>query len=166
MFQIAATIPPKWIDLAPGIRGLFRHGPSEAIVSARRHARMVMEADDRNDPEFAFITGCVIWGLVEWEGVGAVEGEGVADLTADNVVALLRQRPDIYDKLDRTYVQSIVDAAAEKKGSGRSPTGTSTEVPPSATPAATAPNVPTAKTTRAPRRVNGSGRSSKAAAGS
>lgn len=166
MFQIAATIPPKWIDLAPGIRGLFRHGPSEAIVSARRHARMVMEADDRNDPEFAFITGCVIWGLVEWEGVGAVEGEGegVADLTADNVVALLRQRPDIYDKLDRTYVQSIVAAAAEKKGSGRSPTGTSTEVPPSATPAATAPNVPTAKTTRAPKRGNGSGRSSKAAA--
>lgn len=164
MFQIAATVPPKWIDLAPGIRGLFRHGPSEAIVSARRHARMVMEADDRSDPEFAFITGCVIWGLVEWEGVGAVEGEGAAELTADNVVALLRQRPDIYDKLDRTYVQSIVDAAAEKKGSGRSPSGTSTEALPSATPAAIAPNVPTAKTNRAPKRRNGSGRSSKAAA--
>lgn len=164
MFQIAATIPPKWIDLAPGIRGLFRHGPTEAMVSARRYMRMMMEADEPGDPEFGFVTGCVIWGLVEWEGVGAVGGEGVADLTADNVVALLRQRPDIYDKLDRTYVQSIVDAAAEKKGSGRSPTGTSTEVPPSATPAAIAPNVPTAKTTRAPKRGNGSGRSSKAAA--
>lgn len=187
MFQIAASIPPKWIDLAPGIRGLFRHGPSEAIVSARRHSRMVMENDDRSDPEFAFITGCVIWGLVEWEGVGhpapvppedlaqgAPEAlaawieanppaEGVADLTADNIVALLRQRPDVYDKLDRTYVQSIVDAAAEKKGSGRSPTGTSTEVLPSATPAATAPNAPIAKTSRAARPAKGSGRSSKAA---
>ncbi|QYC10563.1 hypothetical protein [Brevundimonas nasdae] len=187
MFQIAATIPPKWIDLAPGIRGLFRYGPSEAIVSARRHARMVMEGDDRSDPEFAFITGCAIWGLVEWEGVGHpapvpsadvahgspealaawIEAnppaEGVADLTADNIVALLKQRPDIYDKLDRTYVQSIVDAAAEKKGSGRSPTGTSTEVPPSATPAGTAPSAPIAKTTRAPKRGKRSGQSSKAA---
>ncbi|WP_291535554.1 hypothetical protein [Brevundimonas sp.] len=163
MFQIAASIPPKWIDLAPGIRGLFRHGPSEAIVSARRHLRMVMEQDDRSDPEFAFVTGCVIWGLVEWEGVGAADGDGVADLTADNIVALLRQRPDVYDKLDRTYVQSIVDAAAEKKGSGRSPTGTSTEVPPFATPAATAPNAPIAKTSRAARPAKRSGRSSKAA---
>ena len=163
MFQIAATTPPKWIDLAPGLRGLFRHGPSEAIVSARRHLRMVMEEDDRSDPEFAFVTGCVIWGLVEWEGVGAADGDGVADLTADNIVALLRQRPDVYDKLDRSYVQSIVDAAAEKKGSGRSPTGTSTEVPPSATPAATAPNAPIGKTTPAARRVKESGRSRKAA---
>lgn len=163
MFQIAATIPPKWIDLAPGIRGLFRHGPTEAMVSARRYMRMMMEADDPSDPEFGFVTGCVIWGLVEWEGVGAVEGEGAAELIADNVVALLRQRPDIYDTLDRTYVQSIVDAAAEKKGSGRSPTGTSTEVPPSATPAATAPNVPIAKTSRAARPAKRSGRSSKAA---
>ncbi|VDC51439.1 hypothetical protein [Brevundimonas mediterranea] len=163
MFQIAASVPPKWVDLAPGLRGLFRHGPSEAIVSARRHLRMVMEEDDRSDPEFAFVTGCVIWGLVEWEGVGAADGDGVADLTADNIVALLRQRPDVYDKLDRTYVQSIVDAAAEKKGSGRSPTGTSTEVPPSATPAATAPNAPIAKTSRAARPAKRSGRSSKAA---
>lgn len=163
MFQIAAPVPPKWIDLADGIRGLFRHGPSEAIVSARRHARMVMEADDRSDPEFAFITGCAIWGLVEWEGVGAVEGEGGADLTADNIVALLRQRPDIYDRMDKTYVQSIVDAAAEKKGSGRSQTGTSTAAPPSATPAVTERSAPTAKTTRAPRRAKGSGRSPKAA---
>ncbi|MFW2345689.1 MAG: hypothetical protein ACN4EU_10330 [Brevundimonas mediterranea] len=163
MFQIAASVPPKWVDLAPGLRGLFRHGPSEAIVSARRHLRMVMEEDDRSDPEFAFVTGCVIWGLVEWEGVGAADGDGVADLTADNIVALLRQRPDVYDKLDRTYVQSIVDAAAEKKGSGRSPTGTSTEVLPSATPAATAPNAPIGKTSRAARLAKGSGRSSKAA---
>lgn len=163
MFQIAAPVPPEWIELAPGLRGLFRHGPSEAMVSARRHARMVMEADDRSDPEFAFITGCVIWGLVEWEGVGATEGEGAADLTADNIVALMRQRPDIYDHLDRTYVQSIVDAAAEKKGSGRSPIGTSTAAPPSATPAETVPSAPTVKTNRAPRRVKRSGRSPKAA---
>ncbi|TFW14428.1 hypothetical protein EGY25_04340 [Brevundimonas intermedia] len=157
------------------------------MVFARRFARTAMEADDRNDPQFAFVVGCVVWGLLEWEGVGSpapvpsddilngpVEAlaawreanpapEGNAPVTAEYVTALLRQNPAIYDEIDRTYVETIMRAAAEKKGSGRSQTGTSTAVPPSARPAATAQSAPTAKTTRAPRRAKGSGRLPKAA---
>ncbi|PZU62316.1 MAG: hypothetical protein DI552_00150 [Brevundimonas sp.] len=187
MFQLAAPQHPEWLDLAPGIRGRFRVGPSEAIVFARRFSRRAVEADDRTDPQFAFVVGCVVWGLVEWDGIGhpaptppddVLNGPadalaawreanppppGVADLNADNVTALLRHRPDIYDKVDRTYVDSIMRAAAEKNASGSSPSGTSAGGKPSVTPAATAPSAPIAKTTRARKRASGSGPSSKAA---
>ena len=187
MVQLVLTPAPEWVDVADGLRCRFRHGPSEAMVFARRFARTAMEADDRNDPQFAFVVGCVVWGLLEWDGVGSpapvppddvLNGpaealaawradnpapEGNAPVTAEYVTALLRQNPAIYDEIDRTYVETIVRAAAEKKGSGRSPTGTSTAAPPSARPAATARSAPTAKTTLAPRRVKGSGRSPKAA---
>lgn len=186
-YQLTAPPAPEWLDLAAGIRGRFRHGPSEAMVFARRFARAAVEADDRTDPQFAFIVGCVVWGLIEWEGIGhpapvppqdVQDGPaealaawreanplppGPADLTADNVSALLRQRPDIYDRLDATYIETIMVAAAEKKGSGRSPNGTSVAAPPSATPVATAKSAPIGKTTRAPKPVRKSGRSSKAA---
>lgn len=188
MFQIPSPPPtPDWTELAPGIRGRFRVGPSEAIVYGRRFARRAIEADDRTDPQFAFVVGCAVWGLVEWDGIGhpapvppedvqngpeaALAAwreanpapEGVAELTADNITALLRHRPDIYDRIDRTYVDSIMRAAAEKNASGSSPSGTSAGGAPSVTPAATAPSVPIAKTTRAPKRDRKSGRSSKAA---
>ena len=162
MFQLAAPQPPEWHDLAPGLRGRFRVGPSEAIVFARRFARLALEADDRTDPHFAFVVGCVVWGLIEWEGVGDPSGEP-APLTADNVTALLRQCPDIYDRIDRSYVADIMRAAAEKNGSGSSPNGTSAGGRPSAKPAASAPSARTGKTSPARKRGKGSGRSSKAA---
>ena len=187
MLQLAQPPAPEWVDVAPGLKCLFRHGPSEALVFARRFARQAVEADDRADPQFAFVVGCVVWGLLEWDGVGApapvppadvLNGpadalaawqaanpapEGNAPVTAEYVAALLRQNPAVYDEIDRTYVESIVRAAAEKKGSGLSPNGTSAGVPPSATPAATALNARTANTSPAPKRARRSGASSKAA---
>ncbi|MFN7110324.1 MAG: hypothetical protein ACK4M2_01710 [Brevundimonas sp.] len=190
MLTLVPTPAPEWVDVAEGLRCRFRHGPSEAMVFARRFARQAMEADDRNDPQFAFVVGCVVWGLLEWDGVGApapvppddvLNGpakalaawraanpapEGNAPVTAEYVTALLRQNPAIYDAIDRTYVETIIRAAAEKKGSRPSPNGISAEGPPSATPAASAPNAPIANTTRTRRRGKGSGASSKAAPGS
>lgn len=188
MLTLVPPPAPEWVEVAPGLKCRFRHGPSEAMVFARRFARQAMEADDRNDPQFAFVVGCVVWGLLEWDGVGApapvppddvLNGpakalaawreahpapEGNAPVTADNVTALLRQNPAIYDAIDRTYVETIMRAAAEKKGSGPSPSGISPNGgPPSATPAATAPNAPIANTTPAPKRGRRSGASSKAA---
>lgn len=188
MYQVPTPPPPPdWTELAPGIRGRFRIGPSEAIVYGRRFARLAIEADDRTDPQFAFVVGCAVWGLIEWDGIGhpapippedVLNGpaearaawradnpppDGVAPLTADNVTALLRHRPDIYDRIDRTYVDSIMRAAAEKNASGSSPSGTSAGGKPSVTLAASAPSARTGKTTPEPKRGKRSGRSSKAA---
>lgn len=187
MLQLVQPPAPEWVQVVPGLKCLFRHGPSEALVFGRRFARQAVEADDRTDPQFAFVVGCVVWGLVDWDGVGApapvppdeiLNGpaealaswreanpapEGNAPVTADYVAALLRQNPAVYDAIDRTYVESIVRAAAEKKGSGPSPNGTSAGVPPSAKPAATAPNAPIASTSPALKRARRSGASSKAA---
>lgn len=124
MFQIQPVRDTDWRDVAPGIRFKLRFGPTEARNAARRHVREVMKADPDADAEFAFVVGCLLWGAVEWEGVGApapdgeVEGEAatveLAELNAGNLTALLRQRPDIYDDLDRSYVDEVVEALAEK----------------------------------------------------
>ncbi len=157
------------------------------MVFARRFARHALEQDDRTDPQFAFVVGCVVWGLLAWEGVGApppappaeiatdvealaaweVENpapEGDAPVTADNVAMLLRQNPTIYDEIDRTYVESIVRAAAEKNVSGLSLNGISAGAKRSVTPVETAPSAHIAKTIHAPKRGKKSGPSSKAAA--
>lgn len=187
MLHLVQPPAPEWVQVVPGLKCRFRHGPSEAMVFARRFARKAVEEDDRTDPQFAFVVGCVIWGLLEWDGVGApapvppddvLHGpsealaawreanpapEGNAPVTADYVAALLRQNPAVYDAIDATYVETIVRAAAEKKGSGPSPNGISAEAKPSVTPAATAPNAPTENTTPKPKRARRSGASSKAA---
>lgn len=184
MLQLTPARAPDWVDLAPGLRGRFRYGPSEALVFARRFARKAVEEDDRTDAQFAFVVGCVVWGLIEWDGIGApapvapdeiLNGpaealavwqgenpapEGNADLTAENVALLLRQNPPIYDLIDLTYVAEIVRAAAEKNGSGLSPNGISAGAKPSVTPAATAPNAPTENTSPKPKRAKRSGKSS------
>lgn len=157
--RLVAVAEPEWIDLAPGIRGRFRHGPTEALVFARRFARTAVEMDDRADPEFHFIAGVLIWGLLEWEGVADSEG-APAPVTADNVLALLRQRWDVFDAANAGYVEGVVRMDAEKNESGPSPSGTSAAAPSSATPAATAQSAPTASTTPKPKRARRYGKSS------
>lgn len=164
MFQLAATPEPRWEDVAPGIRIQFRYGPAEALTFGRRHVRSVIRANDTVDPEFHFVCGVAAWGARAWEGVGGETGDSLAPLTIDNLTALMSQRPDIYDEIDRLYVEPILKVQAEGNGSGPSPNGTSTEAPTTATPApASAPTAPTGSTSPRVKRGKGSGPSSKAA---
>lgn len=175
MHQLSAPKAPEWRDVADGIRVRLRYGPTEARNAARRHVRAVMEKEPTADPQFAFVVGCLIWGVVEWEGVAAPlppmpEGETAdswaaqnpptpAELTPEHLDALLTQRPDIYDDLDLSYVEEVVAALAEKKGSRPSPSGISAAAPATAK-AATGPagkRVRTRKTPRKPKPAKGSG---------
>ena len=159
MFKLAPTPDAGWEDVAPGIRIQFRHAPAEALTSGRRHVRRVVEADPTADPEFHFVCGIAAWGAVAWEGIGAVDGSGLAEVNADTVTALLRQRIDIYDAIDRLYVEPVLKVDAEGNGSGPSPSGISAEAHPSATPAtASAPNAPTGSTNPDPTPAIASGR--------
>lgn len=153
MFRIEPNRDPAWRDVAEGIRMQLRFGPTEARNAGRRHVRDVMKADPDADGEFAFVVGVLLWGVVAWEGVGAPLPDGaegaaaaeVAELNAENLSALLRQRPDIYDDLDRSYVDEVVEAMSEKNASRPSPNGTSAEAQPTA-PAATGPAARNAST--------------------
>lgn len=159
MFQLAATPEPRWEDVAPGIRIQFRHAPAEALTSGRRHVRRVIEADATADPEFHFVCGIAAWGAVAWEGIGAVDGLGPAELNAGTLTALMRQRIDVYDAVDRLYVEPVLKVDAEGNGSGPSPSGISAEAPDTATPApASALTAPTGSTNPDPTPASASGR--------
>lgn len=149
MYALSGPREPEWRDFEPGIRLQLRFGPSQALTFGRRHLRATLKADDRTDPEFAFVVGILIWAVTAWEGVGPpapvpppeiAEGpaealtaweaenpapEGPAPLTADSLTMLLSDRTDIFDALDRTYVEAVLKVRDEKNGSGPSPRGTS-----------------------------------------
>ena len=159
MFQLAATPEAGWEDVASGIRIQFRHAPAEALTSGRRHVRRVVEADPTADPEFHFVCGIAAWGAVAWEGIGAVDGSGPAELNADTLTALMRQRIDVYDAVDRLYVEPVLKVDAEGNGSGPSPSGISAAALDTATPAtASAPSAPTGSTSPGPTLDTASGR--------
>lgn len=127
MYRVEPAPPPAWRDVAPGIRVQLRFGPTEARNAGRRHVRDVVREDEAADVEFAFVVGVLLWGVIAWEGVGAPlpdDGQSddtasdaepdIAELNAANLTALLRQRPDIYDDLDRFYVDPVLQALSEK----------------------------------------------------
>lgn len=164
MFQLVATPEPRWEDVAPGIRIQFRYGPAEALTFGRRHVRSVIRADETADPEFHFVCGVAKWGAQAWEGIGGPAGDGPAPLTIETLTALMTQRPDIYDEIDRLYVEPILKVQAEGNGSGPSPNGTSAAAPGTAKRApANARSARTGSTNRKAKRGTGSGRSSKTA---
>lgn len=115
MFQLQAIPEPEWRDVAPGIRFKFRFGPTEALGAARRAARAAAKADPKADTYVAFVAGAVIWGVTEWDGIGAEGAEGAAPLTPELMTALLRQRPDIFDDVDEFYISPLMALLSEKK---------------------------------------------------
>lgn len=151
MAQIKRPSPPKWHDVAPGMRIKFRFGPTEALNAARRGARLSALQEGVVDPEFAFVAGAAVWGAVEWEGFGDPDWQGEdlaecppAPLTSENLVLVLQGMPDVFDSVAEFYVDPLMELLAEKNGSGPSPNGTSAAGQASATDAAKpAPSVPT-----------------------
>lgn len=119
MFRIEVPPADRWLEVsADGLKLLVRFGPSEALTFARRHARMMLAANDRTDPEFAFVAGIAIWAVIDWQGVGGpdLDSDEPAPLQADGLIALLRARPDVYEAFDRDYVDGVLAARDEKKG--------------------------------------------------
>lgn len=135
MFRLDMTSEPVWLDVADGIRLALKPGGTETITSARRYVRTQREIDPEFDGEFGLIVGCVIWAVTAWEGLGAAEGDDPLPLTAENIVRLLHQRPDIYRVVDQAYVDPLITLLVrEKKGSASLPPGISS--PPGGLPTA------------------------------
>lgn len=180
MYQLTPCPVPEWKTVAaatatePAIRIQFRTGPTEALNAAKRHVRAMAEEDPDTDRDFAFIVGCVAWGAVAWEGIGLPLPEGgdpaaapePAPLTIDNLTMLLRHRPDIYAKVDREYVDAVVEAMSEKNEYAPLQTGTSRADPSSAaTATASVQSAPIGSVGQKPKRGKRSGPRSKDAPG-
>ena len=165
MFQLQPPREPEWRTVAEGIRFRFRFGPTEALNAARRSVRAALRLDEAADADFAYVAGAVIWGVVEWEGIGLpAPAEGTAPLIPENVVGVLSQRPDIFDDVARFYVDPLSELLSEKKGSSPSPNGISAAGPDTARPVpSSAKPAPTPSKPRARKRATGSGAPSKAA---
>lgn len=162
MFALQDDGQPVWMDVAEGISILLKPAHTETLNAARRQMQTAMRAEDGSDREFAFVQGALIWGALDWRGIGDATGSGPLAMTADGLTRLLRQRPDIYRRIDADYIGPVFDMAAEKKGSSLSLTGGS-----GATGTATARPAPaSAKRARSrstppkPTRATGSGASS------
>ncbi|WP_296167981.1 hypothetical protein [uncultured Brevundimonas sp.] len=159
MLKLApAVTEAEWKDLAPGVRVLLKPADAVMLLAGRRAAGEVHKiaadliAADlapnggsvQADAEFAFTVGCLVWGALDWEGVGDQDGEPLP-MTEANLTLLLRQSLDIFDKFDREYVVPILVRDAEKNVSSPSLNGTSAAAKTTAVPVpAPAESAPTA----------------------
>jgi hypothetical protein len=128
MLKLAAQQrEPFWLDLIPGVRVRVRPITSAAIIAARHAAadamKDVAEAERVSLASAAFTRSVVLWGVVDWEGVGDAGGKPIKP-TPDAIDELLEVWP-AFDALDRLYVAPALVLDDEKNGSSPLPNGTS-----------------------------------------
>jgi len=117
---------PYWLDLLPGVRIKVRPITVAAIIAARQAAAEAMQSQD-GDGLFvgsaAFTRRLARWGILEWAGVGDVNGEPI-EPTPENIDGLL-ELWEAFDAIDRLYVAPALIGTQEKNASSLSPNGTS-----------------------------------------
>lgn len=148
---------PYWIDLLYGVRVRVRP-LTTAVASAARYAALDRvddlargledlreagmaspDAPDLSRPavrrgllDAYYLVELGRAGIVAWEGVIAAESDEPAPVTSETVADLL-SLPDQARTFEVRYHQPLGVVAAEKKGCGPSPNGTSAEGPTTAT---------------------------------
>jgi hypothetical protein len=120
----AKPIEPDWLDLIPGVRVKVREANVAARLIAREAAMTISEAvgEDRVAVEIAFTLALARWSILEWEGVGDMEGEPLP-VTPNNIDLLMDHYP-AYRAFDSGYVLPTILADMEKNVSSPSPNGT------------------------------------------
>lgn len=107
MLKLKLTPPePAWIDLLPEVRVRVLPGKTVSILAAREAAAQVYRAEGAtDDPEVgtraavAMVRAYAQAVIVEWEGIGDVEG-APAPVTPENVGAAMNVWP-FYEAVDR-----------------------------------------------------------------
>lgn len=67
--------------------------------------------------------------VIEWEGIGAEDGDEAAPLTHENLDSLIAAHPIIARAFERQYLAQIEETLAEGEGSGSAPKTISTAEP-------------------------------------
>jgi hypothetical protein len=142
MIRIQLSPDPQWLDLGHGVR-LKLLPLTTALMVATRSDPAVQDLDPEasNDERAAiFATALARRAVVDWEGVGDVDGNPLP-VSDEGIDALLSLWP-IFEAFNLLYVSRGMLLDAEKNGSAPSPTGTSVGAKANARPAEV--SVPTA----------------------
>lgn len=118
----AEETTPIWTTVAEGIDLLLKPGGTDALLAARREVRLAVRADPDIDTGIPFVFGFVCWGAEDWRGIGEKPDDAPDDapltpvpFSTEALGRLLRQRPDIYQRLDDEYVGPVLELLSEKK---------------------------------------------------
>ena len=142
MIRIQLSPDPQWLDLGHGVRLKLLPLTTALMVATRSDpAVQDLEPGASNDERAAiFATALARRAVVDWEGVGDVDGKPIP-VTDEGIDALLSLWP-IFEAFNLRYVSHGMLLDAEKNGSAPSPTGTSVGAKATARPAEV--SVPTA----------------------
>ena len=115
--------------LIPGVRVRFDPIGRKAVRAARAACAVSLAADgDYQEASDALSREIIRFGIVEWEGVGDVDGEVVA--VTPEAVDLFLADPELCEQAEIAYVQPWLLRDMEKNASAGSPNGTSEEAMP------------------------------------
>ena len=142
MIRIQLSADPQWLDLGHGVSLKLLPLTTALMVATRSDpAVQDLEPEASNDERAAiFATALARRAVVDWEGVGDVDGNPLP-VTDEGIDALLSLWP-IFEAFNLRYVSHGMLLDAEKNGSAPSPTGTSVGAKATARPAEV--SVPTA----------------------
>ena len=135
MIRIQLSPDPQWLDLGHGVRLKLLPLTTALMVATRSDpAVQDLEPGASNDERAAiFATALARRAVVDWEGVGDVDGKPIP-VTDEGIDALLSLWP-IFEAFNLRYVSHGMLLDAEKNGSAPSPTGTSVGAKATARPA-------------------------------
>jgi hypothetical protein len=125
MIRIQLSPDPQWLDLGHGVR-LKLLPLTTALMVATRSDPAVQDLgpEASNDERAAiFATALARRAVVDWEGVGDVDGNPLP-VSDEGIDALLSLWP-IFEAFNLLYVSRGMLLDAEKNGSAPLPTGTS-----------------------------------------
>ena len=125
MIRLRLSPDPQWLDLGHGVRLQLLPLTTALMVATRSDpAVQALDADASNDSRAAvFAAALARRAVVDWEGVGDVDGKPLA-VSPEGIDALLSLWP-IFEAFNLHYVSPGMLLDAEKNGSAPSPTGTS-----------------------------------------
>lgn len=137
--QLKPAAQPQWLIPCDGLRVLMRPVATPVLVEARHLCRELAVAEKEatgaetlTPARLAYLMSIamVAAGAVEWDGLSDEDGTALPQPTLEQVRQLLDQEVEVFDWFDEEYCTPLYLLLAEKKGSRRSPNGTSARTDP------------------------------------
>ena len=125
MIRLNLTATPQWLELAPGLRLLVGPLTTALMVSARADMAIETLPETATTEELALAMAKAVArrAILEWEGVGNVDGDPVP-VSPEGIDALLEIWP-VFEAFQTGYVAKGLILDAEKNVSAPSPSGPS-----------------------------------------
>ena len=125
MIRLNLTATPQWLTLAPGLRLLVGPLTTALMVSARADMAIETLPETATTEELALAMAKAVArrAILEWEGVGNVDGD-LVPVSSEGIDGLLEIWP-VFEAFQTQYVAKGLILDAEKNVSAPSPSGPS-----------------------------------------